>query len=106
MKRSPKPGLLKKLLGSCVALADESAVLIRNIFNNGDLGVIDKGGLKNYQTEGDRAVQDWFQINSRTLMILRIGDWPTNFLKRSERLNRRDLTSGFFERSERLWNRY
>jgi len=50
-------GLLKKLLGSCVALADESAVLIRNIFNNGDLGVIDKGGLKNYQTEGDRAVQ-------------------------------------------------
>merc|ERR1712227_549274 len=50
-------GLLQELLGNCVSLADESAVLIRNIFKNGDLGVIDKGGLKNYQTEGDRAVQ-------------------------------------------------
>ena len=32
-------------------------MLIRKIFKNGDLGVIDKGGLKNFQTEGDRAVQ-------------------------------------------------
>lgn len=50
-------GLLQELLASSVALADESAVLIRKIFKNGDLGVIDKGGLKNFQTEGDRAVQ-------------------------------------------------
>ena len=40
-----------------MACAGEAAVLIRKIFKNGDLGVIDKGGLKNFQTEGDRAVQ-------------------------------------------------
>jgi len=50
-------GLLQDLTASCVTVADESAVLIRKIFKNGDLGVIDKGGLKNFQTEGDRAVQ-------------------------------------------------
>lgn len=50
-------GLLQELTASSVACADEAAVLIRKIFKNGDLGVIDKGGLKNFQTEGDRAVQ-------------------------------------------------
>merc|ERR1712127_94081 len=57
MGRTRNSGLLQDLTASCVTVADESAVLIRKIFKNGDLGVIDKGGLKNFQTEGDRAVQ-------------------------------------------------
>merc|ERR1712212_206687 len=49
--------ILQEILASSVVLANESATLVRGIFKNGDLGVIDKGGLKNYQTEADRAVQ-------------------------------------------------
>ena len=49
--------VLQEILASSVVLANESAVLVRSIFKNGELGVIDKGGLKNYQTEADRAVQ-------------------------------------------------
>jgi len=48
---------LQEILATSVVLANESAVLVRGIFKNGELGVIDKGGLKNYQTEADRAVQ-------------------------------------------------
>ena len=48
---------MREILASSVVLANESASLVRSIFKNGDLGVIDKGGLKNYQTEADRAVQ-------------------------------------------------
>ena len=57
LSRTLNQGLLQDLTASCVTVADESDVLIRKIFKNGDLGVIDKGGLKNFQTEGDRAVQ-------------------------------------------------
>ena len=49
--------ILQEILATSVVLANESAVLVRGIFKNGELGVIDKGGLKNYQTEADRAVQ-------------------------------------------------
>ena len=48
---------IQDILASSVVLANESAALVRSIFKNGELGVIDKGGLKNYQTEADRAVQ-------------------------------------------------
>ena len=48
---------MQEILATSVVLANESAVLVRGIFKNGELGVIDKGGLKNYQTEADRAVQ-------------------------------------------------
>ena len=48
---------IQDILASSVVLANESASLVRSIFKNGELGVIDKGGLKNYQTEADRAVQ-------------------------------------------------
>lgn len=46
-----------RILASSVCLAAESGKLIRTIFNNGDLGIVDKGGIKNYQTEADRAVE-------------------------------------------------
>jgi len=49
--------VVQEILASSVVLANESAALVRSIFKNGELGVIDKGGLKNYQTEADRAVQ-------------------------------------------------
>jgi len=49
--------VIQDILASSVVLANESASLVRSIFKNGELGVIDKGGLKNYQTEADRAVQ-------------------------------------------------
>merc|ERR1712241_971644 len=49
--------VIQDILASSVVLANESAALVRSIFKNGELGVIDKGGLKNYQTEADRAVQ-------------------------------------------------
>jgi len=46
-----------KILAQSVCLAAESGKLIRTIFKNGNLGIVDKGGLKNYQTEADRAVE-------------------------------------------------
>lgn len=69
-------GLLQELLGSAVVLADESAILIRKIFKNGDLGVIDKGGLKNFQTQGDRAVQQLIvtTLNKKFADVAIIGE--------------------------------
>merc|ERR1711935_762252 len=55
--REMTSSVVQEILASSVVLANESAALVRSIFKNGELGVIDKGGLKNYQTEADRAVQ-------------------------------------------------
>ena len=46
-----------QILASSVSLANESGKVIRKIFKNGKLGVVDKGGIANYQTEADRAVE-------------------------------------------------
>ena len=48
---------IAQILASSVSLANESGKVIRKIFKNGKLGIIDKGGIANYQTEADRAVE-------------------------------------------------
>lgn len=49
--------LLMRLMASSVRAADKAADLVRKIMKGGDLGIIDKGGLNNFQTEADRSCE-------------------------------------------------
>ncbi|XP_077966954.1 3'(2'),5'-bisphosphate nucleotidase 1-like isoform X2 [Styela clava] len=55
-KMSTAP-LLMRLVASSVRAADKAAELVRKIMKGGDLGIIDKGGLNNFQTEADRSCE-------------------------------------------------
>lgn len=48
---------IARVLANSVCLANESGKIIRKIFKNGELGIVNKEGIKNYQTEADRAVE-------------------------------------------------
>jgi len=56
-------------MASCVKIADKAAVVVRDIMNSGDLGIIDKGGQKNLQTKADRTCE---QVIRASL----IGEFP------------------------------
>ena len=48
---------IARIVANSVSLANESGKIIRRVFKNGDLGIVNKEGIKNYQTEADRAVE-------------------------------------------------
>lgn len=48
---------IARIVANSVALANESGKIVRRVFKNGELGIVNKEGIKNYQTEADRAVE-------------------------------------------------
>lgn len=49
--------LLGRLIATSLAVSDKSARLVQEIFKHGNLKIEDKGGLRNYQTEADRKIE-------------------------------------------------
>merc|ERR1711879_14117 len=45
------------LVAASLAVTEKSAKLVQEIFKHGNLKIEDKGGLKNYQTEADRKIE-------------------------------------------------
>merc|ERR1711941_242683 len=48
---------LARLVAASLAVTEKSAKLVQEIFKHGNLKIEDKGGLKNYQTEADRKIE-------------------------------------------------
>lgn len=49
--------LLTRLIASGLSVSEKSAKCVQRIFQNGNLKIEDKGGLKNYQTIADRKIE-------------------------------------------------
>jgi len=49
---------LVQVLASSVAIADKAGDIVRNIFSGGKLGIVEKTGADDLQTQADRSAQD------------------------------------------------
>jgi len=52
------PPLISQVLASSVAIADRAGDIIREIMKKGDLGIVEKTGKNDLQTEADRSAQN------------------------------------------------
>ena len=48
---------LVQVLASSVAIADKAGDIVRNIFSGGKLGIVEKTGADDLQTQADRSAQ-------------------------------------------------
>lgn len=55
---SGAPPALVRVLASSVAIADKAGDIVRNIFSAGQLGIVEKTGADDLQTQADRSAQD------------------------------------------------
>ena len=55
--------LITRLIAANLKIADKSAACVQRIFQNGNLKIEDKGGLKNYQTEADTKIEQLLRGN-------------------------------------------
>jgi len=55
--------LITRLIAANLKVADKSAACVQRIFQNGNLKIEDKGGLKNYQTEADTKIEQLLRGN-------------------------------------------
>jgi len=55
---SGQPPALVRVLASSVAIADKAGDIVRNIFSAGQLGIVEKTGADDLQTQADRSAQD------------------------------------------------
>jgi len=55
---SGQPPALIRVLASSVAIADKAGDIVRNIFSAGQLGIVEKTGADDLQTQADRSAQD------------------------------------------------
>jgi len=49
--------ILTRLIAAGLAVSEKSAKCVQRIFDNGNLKIVDKGGLKNCQTQADREIE-------------------------------------------------
>ena len=50
--------ILTQVLASSVAIADKAGEIVRDIWKNGDLGIVEKTGKDDLQTQADRSAQN------------------------------------------------
>jgi len=58
MSSAQHPPALVRVLASSVAIADKAGDIVRNIFSAGQLGIVEKTGADDLQTQADRSAQD------------------------------------------------
>ena len=58
LKRNMSSCLLSRLLAHSVAVANKSSDIVRQIMASGELGIVEKTGIADLQTQADRSVQD------------------------------------------------
>ena len=54
---SSKSSLLVEVLSSSVAIADRAGEIVREVLRKGQLGIVEKTGADDLQTEADRSAQ-------------------------------------------------
>merc|ERR1711973_550331 len=58
MSSSSQHPALIQVLASSVAIADKAGDIVRNVFSQGKLGIVEKEGPNDLQTQADRSAQD------------------------------------------------
>ncbi|XP_030051873.1 3'(2'),5'-bisphosphate nucleotidase 1 [Microcaecilia unicolor] len=54
---SSTPALLMRLVASAYAIAERAGTIVRKVMSGGDLGIVEKTGANDLQTQADRLVQ-------------------------------------------------
>ena len=55
---SGSSSVLLEVLSSSVAIADRAGEIVRDVFRRGQLGIVEKTGADDLQTEADRSAQN------------------------------------------------
>ncbi|XP_078672093.1 3'(2'),5'-bisphosphate nucleotidase 1-like [Branchiostoma floridae x Branchiostoma belcheri] len=50
--------LVLRLVAASVSVAEKAGAIVRNVFNSGELGVVEKDGKNDLQTQADRSAQE------------------------------------------------